>query len=216
MIHELDSTFERILYEQGKINRRDVDIAFDAPTSEWSARVSRPTLNMWCFDLRENMRLRNADLSTKTGKNGGIGRAAVPPRRYDLAYLLTSWARKMEDEHQLLWRALGALMQVPLITEAMSVGDALKGQPYDIPVTVANPGEVHANITDLWSVLNNQMRLGFVVVATLALDTGRGFEAPLVFEKRLVFGQSSDPESETIETKDTEVVQKADRSKIKP
>ncbi|MFN8529044.1 MAG: DUF4255 domain-containing protein [Anaerolineae bacterium] len=216
MIHELDSTFEKILYERGKISRRDVDISFDTPTGEWSARISRPTLNMWCFDLRENLKLRNADLTTAMSRSDKGSRTAQPPRRYDLVYLLTAWARKVEDEHQLLWRALAALMQVPKITAEMTVGDTLLEQPFDIPLTIANTADLQSNITDLWSVLNNQMRLGFPVVATLALDTGRGIESPLVFEKRLVVGQSQHPETEVSEVQDAPIIQKADRPAPKP
>lgn len=210
MIHELDATLEKLIYENGRIARRDVDIGFDIPTSEWSAKLSKPTINVWAFDLRENLRLRNADPMANYNRSAHNARMSLPPRRYDICYLVTAWARKVEDEHQLLWRTLGTLMQTPIIKPADCEG-TLKDQQYDIPLTVANTPEHGVNFTDLWSVLNNQMRLGFTLIVTLALDTGRGFDSPLVFERRLQFGQSEAPEEQTLSAREPLIAPKSDR-----
>ena len=209
MIHELDQSLENLIYEQGKINRSEIDISFEIPNGDWSARLSRPTIDLWCFDIRENLRLRNADLSSALARRERTARISAPPRRFDLCYLVTAWVRKVEDEHQLLWRVLTALMQVPLLTPEMGVG-AVRDQEFDIPLVVANMPEFQVSITDLWSVVNNQMRLGFILTATVALDTGRGIEVPLVFEKSLEFGQTPDPLQREIATPDgSAIVQKA-------
>lgn len=211
MIHELDATLEKIIYETGRISRRDIDIGFDIPTSEWSAKLNKPTINVWAFDIRENLRLRNVDPMANYNRSAHNARMSLPPRRYDICYLVTAWARKVEDEHQLLWRTLGTLMQTPLIKPADCEG-ALKEQPYDLPLTVANMPEHGVNFTDLWSVLNNQMRLGFTLIVTLALDTGRGFDSPLVFERRLQFGQSEATEDETLTVREPLIAPKSDRN----
>jgi hypothetical protein len=120
------------------------------------------------------------------------------PMRIDVAYLITAWARKAEDEHQLLWRTLGALAHyMALIPENCEGG--LKDQPYDIPVMVAQITEAANNMTDLWSVLDNEMKMGFTFITTLALDVERVLSAPLVLEGRIRVGQSHDPSSETID-----------------
>jgi hypothetical protein len=54
----------------------------------------------------------------------------------------------------------------------------------------------------LWSVLDNQMRLGFTLVVTLALDSGRGFDAPLVLERVIEVGQAEHPEERVLTTPD--------------
>jgi hypothetical protein len=41
------------------------------------------------------------------------------------------------------------------------------------------------------------MRLGFVLVATIDLDTRFGFDVPLVLEATVRVGQSDEPETET-------------------
>ena len=74
-----------------------------------------------------------------------------------------------------------------------------------MPVLVAEPNEMGINLTDLWSVLDNQMKLGFITVITLELDPEIGFDAPLVLEATVTVGQSLEPLKRTITTPDVEI-----------
>lgn len=190
MLHDLDRTLEKILVEQGRLNKNEIDIAFDQPTSEWSARLSRPTVNIYCFDLRENVKLRS--MERQVSRNGNNAYTSFPVRRMDLMYLVTAWARKIEDEHQLLWRALGALKRVPKLDPRDCEGE-LRLQTHDIPLVVADMTNNPMNLVDLWSVMDNQMRLGFTITATVELDTSIGFESPLVLEAGIEVGLSERP-----------------------
>lgn len=191
MLHDLDRTIEKLLYDEGKLNKGEIDVSFEQPNSEWSARLSRPTINCWCFDLRENLKLRGTDRYVQ--RNGNMAETRFPVKRIDLSYLVTSWARKIEDEHQLLWRALAVLKRFPKLIQSDGVGE-LRHARYEIPMQVADMSNIQANLMDLWSVLDNQMRLGFVVVATVELDTELAFEGPLVLEPIIRIGQSEDPQ----------------------
>ncbi len=190
MLHDLDKTFENILIAEGKLNPNEIDISFEQPTREWSSRLSRPTLDCWCFDLRENLKLRNMEM--RVAPNGNRGRTNLPPRRFDLTYLATAWARKIEDEHQLLWRALGTLKRYTALDPEQCEG-ALRYQTHEIPLLVGDMSNNPVNLVDLWSVLDNEMRLGFIMTATVELDTEMGFEGPLVLEATIRVGQSEDP-----------------------
>lgn len=196
MLHDLDNALKKLIYERGRISRSEIDIEFDQPTGEWSSRLSRPTLNCWCFDVRENIKLRKLDIGVDRAPDhqrgmGGFGRAVmrVPPLRFNFTYLITAWARKVEDEHKLLWRALGALVGQTVLAAQYYEGE-LSDQPYEIPLLVGQMTEAASTFTDLWSVLDNDMHLGFILQATLALDGQRDFEAPLVLETDIRFGQS--------------------------
>lgn len=201
MIQDLDKTLEKILYERGRLSRNDIDVAFDQPNGDWSSRLARPTLNVWAFDLRENVKMRNMEFEVT--RANGVGTRKRIPLRFDLTLLVTAWARKVEDEHQLLWRGLSALAQVTVLKPADCEG-AMRDQPYDIPILVGNIGDKLPQMSDLWSVLNNQMKLGFTAVTTLALDPNQSFEAPLVLERIARIGQSLDPASGIITALDVE------------
>jgi hypothetical protein len=201
MIQDLDKTLEKILYERGRLSRNDIDVSFDQPNGDWSSRLARPTLNIWAFDLRENVKLRNMEFDVT--RENGMGTRKRLPRRFDLTFLVTAWARKVEDEHQLIWRGLGALAQLTILKPEDCEG-AMRDQLYDIPILVGNIGDRLPNTSDLWSVLNNQMRLGFTFVITLALDPNQSFEAPLVLERIARVGQSLDPRTGIIDALDVE------------
>lgn len=212
MIHDLDKTFENILRDRGKIQRSAIDIEFEMPTSEWSARLSRPTINIWCFDVRENLKLRTMEKSS-VSYNGTVGMRSIPPRRMDITYLVTAWANKPEDEHQLLWRALATLKGIRVLRPDECEGD-LRFQSRDMRVLVADMSEPKANFTDLWSVVDNQMRLGFPVTVTVELETDMGFSAPVVLSADVAVGESFDPTSRQLDKKDVEIKHEGDKADI--
>jgi hypothetical protein len=209
LIHDLDRTIESLLYNKGNLPRNDVDVAFDTPDRDWASRLSRPTLNCWAFDLRENMKLRN--MERQVTRNGNMTSTTYPSLRYDVSYLITAWARKMEDEHQLLWRALAALRGHPIIQPNEAEG-SLRYSRYDLRFLIASNHPDHpVNLVDLWGVLDNVMHLGFTLVATLELDVIPTFEAPMVFEQRRKVGIAEDPASGVIDSNLSDTT-----NKIKP
>lgn len=203
MLHDLDKTLEKIIYTEGKIPKADVDIAFDAPDGEWSARLSKPTVNCWCFDVRENLKLRATERQVSV--NGQRSDVKMPLRRFDVTYLVTAWARKMEDEHQLLWRALTALKRTTSIKARDGEG-SLRYLQFDIPLLVATPSDHPVNLVDLWGVLNNVMRVGFTVVATLEMDVFPAIETPLVLEARARVGFAENPPTKELTLLDAETI----------
>ncbi len=190
MLYDLNKTLEKLLVQQGNITPNQIDISFEQPNGQWAARLSRPTLNCWCFDLRENIKLRSMEMTTN--RNGNRGQTTVAPRRIDLMYLITAWASKIEDEHQLLWRALAALKRTPSL-EPRDCEGLLRYQIHDVPLLVADTSNTTINLVDLWGVLDNQMRLGFTLIATVDLDVELSIEAPLVLEATIRLGSSDDP-----------------------
>ncbi|NOG48552.1 MAG: DUF4255 domain-containing protein [Chloroflexi bacterium] len=164
MLDDLDKTLENLLRGRGGIGT-DIEIAFDQPNREWSSRLSRPTLNLYAFDIRENLKLRSVE--REVTRNGNSATITRPARRIDVSYLVTAWARKIEDEHRLLWRGLSVFKRLPYILVAQTEG-ALRYSRLDLPLWVAETNPNHSvNLVDLWSVLDNQMRLGFTLVITL-------------------------------------------------
>lgn len=202
MLDDLDKTLENLLRSRGGIGP-DIEIAFDQPNREWSARLSRPTLNLYAFDIRENLKLRSVE--REITRNGNIASVARPARRIDVTYLVTAWARKIEDEHRLLWRGLSVLKRLPDIAPAQAEG-ALRYSRLDIPVWVAETNPNHSvNLVDLWSVLDNQMRLGFTLVITLELDLAHVEEAPLVLDATIRTGRTEDARTRTFDSKSGEI-----------
>ncbi|NDJ84549.1 MAG: DUF4255 domain-containing protein [Chloroflexi bacterium] len=202
MIHDLDETIKQILTQQGKLNAGDIDILFDQPTGEWAAGLTRPTINIYLYDIRENTELRR-NLQRTVERVNGSGRSTFAPRRIDLNYLITVWARNPEDEHQLLWRVLRTLMQFGGINPEDGVG-AVVEQPFKLPVQIALPSDAVRNMPDLWGVMENQLKPSVNMTITVALETDLAIEAPLVLTSTFRVGQGL-PETQQLTHVDVEI-----------
>ena len=114
MIEDLDEALRQLLIREIPVKNSQVDIQFDQPSREWSAKLSRPTLDLFLWDVRENQKLRQAMpvWETTTHPDGTVTQRRKPVRA-DLHYVITAWANEAEDEHRLLSRALMALFRFP-------------------------------------------------------------------------------------------------------
>jgi hypothetical protein len=101
----------------------------------------------------------------------------------DLTYLVTTWTSTAECTHRLLWRALWVLFRYPELPEEMLRG-RLKEATVPIPASVAQPDEI-PNVTDLWVVLDNELKPSLHYVVTLPLDLAQVITGPVVLSKRI-------------------------------
>ena len=182
MLDDLDETVRELLQRYVPLDPEHVDLSFDLPDREWSARLTRPTVNCFLYDVRENHKLRNATWETHRQINGSSAQRQKGPLRMDATYQITTWARSNDDQHRLLWRTLAALARHTVLTEELLVGE-LKRQPLPISTTVAQPDQSLANMGDFWNAIDNRARPVLTYVVTLALDP------EVVVGSRLVLGK---------------------------
>lgn len=198
MIDDLDQVLRQFLIRDLPILNGEVDIEFDQPRREWSARVSRPTLNLFLYDLRENQKLRQAQPTWEMVHNDdGTVTKRRKPVRIDLHYMITAWATEPEDEHRLLSRTLMALFRHPHLPQEL-LSESLQDQQVPIPITVAQYDELR-NPTDVWNVLDNEVRPALVCIITLAIDPYLPIITPLVRARELHIGPSQRPFSQELD-----------------
>jgi hypothetical protein len=186
MITELDETLKQLLIREMPIQNNEVDIQFDLPKRDWATGVSKPTLNLYLYRIHENTELRRSDWVVETDGNGRATKKR-PPRRMDLAYLVTAWTSTAEDEHRLLWRALWAFFRHPELPKEFLQG-RLREATMPIPASIAQPDQI-PNLADVWGVLDNELKPSLHLVVTLPLDLTQTMTSPLVLTKRIQVGQ---------------------------
>jgi hypothetical protein len=192
MIDDLDEVLRKLLVRELPIKNGEVDIKFDQPRREWSARLSRPTLNIFLYDVRENQKLRQAQPMWETEIHpDGTATQKRKPFRMDLHYMITAWATEPEDEHRLITRTLMTLFRFANLPEDL-LPESLLIQNKPISIMAAQYSELH-NPTDMWNVLDNEIRPAISLIATLAFDPHQPYRVPLVRERELVVGQSRRP-----------------------
>jgi hypothetical protein len=186
---DLDETIRQILIKGIPLDLSEVDVSFEAPDREWSGRLSRPTINLFLYDVRENLDLRATDFEQMRNNGKGLATTKRFPARVDATYQITIWARAPEDEHQLLWRTLVVLFRNPVLPEEMLQG-ALKDQLFPTPAKVIQPNQARANPAELWQSIDNRIRPALTYTVTVPLDPDISFTDSIVFTRRTrIFGE---------------------------
>jgi hypothetical protein len=192
MIEDVDEALRQLLIQEIPIRNGEVDITFDQPKREWSARLNRPTLNFFLYDVRENKKLRGTQpIWDVEQQNGNTVTKRRRPLRVDLRYIITAWATEPDDEHRLLSRALAALSRYSHLPQD-SLPDGLQDQPMPLPIMVAQE-EDFRNPADLWGAIDNEWRPAIPCVITLALNPYLPITAPLVRTREIRFGEAVRP-----------------------
>ncbi len=164
----------RTLIQREAAGMRDVEIVFDAPTREWAGRRNSPTIDVYLYDIREDLRRRERGLINRYDDNNRVTARHLPPRHFKLSYLVTAWTQRPEDEHRLLSSLLACFLRhEALPAEDLTGSLAELGLP--VPVTIALPPPEDRSFADVWSALGGELKpsLDLVVVAPTA--TGRVF-----------------------------------------
>lgn len=193
MTDDLDQVLRQLLIRELPIKNSEVDIAFDQPRREWSSRLSRPTLNLFVYDMHENSKLRASKQWLVEYNGDGTATQRRQPVRLDVHYMVTAWAADPEDEHRLLARALLVFLRLPSLPEDL-LPASLRDQARSIPIEVAQPDALR-NAPDVWSVLDNEMRPAIAVTVTLSMDPYLPITEPLVRTRELRVGQALPPET---------------------
>ncbi len=191
MIADLDRTLENLLIAEVPIRNGEIDIKFDQPRREWSAKLSRPTVNLFLFDVRENNILRQHQwekLAAQNGRAPSVAQLKRTPFRIDCHYMLTTWASEAQDEHRLLSRVMLALLRHPILPKAHLFGQ-MQEQPYDLQARLASHDRL-TNPAEMWGSLDNEIRPSISYIITLAMDPWQPMTTPLVFTRALRTGQT--------------------------
>ncbi|WP_433263006.1 DUF4255 domain-containing protein [Actinosynnema sp. CS-041913] len=190
MIHEVDEALRRLVRDDA-LRGTDVEVAFDAPTKDWAARRNAPTVNVYLYDIREDMRRRQRGLLNDY-ENGQVVSRRLPPRYIKLSYLVTAWTQRSEDEHRLLSELLVGFIRHESVPTGLLSG-TLAALELPVPMTVALPPPEDRAFADVWTALGGELKPSLDVVVSSPVDSGRVFPAgpPVEDGMRLEMGDDS-------------------------
>jgi hypothetical protein len=170
MLADLDETLENLLKrELGRHGFEGVEIAFDAPTREWSGQLSQPSVNLFLYDLRECEDQRPTGWTvTRTGDTVVEGR---PPMVMEASYAITAWAQAVQDEHRLLSQVLSVLFAFPELPEDILHGRLRNGSQAGRSIK-AKVGQAKGDKADFWTAVGGQYKTSLDYVVRLAVESG--------------------------------------------
>jgi hypothetical protein len=170
MIQDVDESL-RALIRRDALAGTEVEVALDAPTREWSARRNSPTLDMYLYDIREDLRRRENGMIDVYDDAGRITARQRPPRYYKLSYLVTAWTQRPEDEHRLLAAVLACFLRQDSLPPDILAG-RLAGTKLPIAVTIALPPPEDRALSDVWSALGGELKPSLDLVVTAPFEAG--------------------------------------------
>ncbi|MFE3599645.1 DUF4255 domain-containing protein [Streptomyces sp. NPDC059142] len=164
MIHEVDDVLKRLL-TSGALAGSGVEVAFDAPTRDWAARQNAPIIDAYLYDIREDTRRRERGAASVRDDRGIVLKRREAPRWFRLAYLVTAWTKRPQDEHRLLSAVLSTLLPRELLPPHELTG-SLAELGLTIPVSVAGLHTEARSLADIWSALGGELKPSLDVVIT--------------------------------------------------
>lgn len=185
MLDDLDSSLRQLLIHElpdlQRTTETSVTICFDAP-SEGTIR-QRPALNLFLYDVRENLDLRNNEWSVQRRANGTAVKQR-PAARMDCSYLITAWASSddPQQEHHLLGSVMKLLLRHRTLPEAVLQGSLRGLEP--LPILAGLRSNYLQNVGEAWQALGGKAKvaLNCTITLTVPIDEPE-VELPLVLER---------------------------------
>ena len=163
LIRNVDESLERFVRERLALTDDLGDVTFEAPTSNWSAQLSRITVNLFLYDVGLSNQPSRSAIRRITENGAAQQRAPQPMVR--LGYLVSAWAGSPRDEHQLLGDLVslfGAQSAVPADYLVGTLSSAI--QIRIVADDVNRP-------RDVFGGSGGQLKAAFALEATVAADS---------------------------------------------
>jgi hypothetical protein len=175
VIDDVDLTLRRLIEDKLPRPRTPFTIRFDQPSDDWQLSNGL-NLNLYLYDLRENLELRDVVPRLELQPDGTTARRQ-PPARINLFYAATAWSAveqhkegQILEEHRLLADVLRTLLRYPTIPPDVLQG-ALVGQEPPLPTLVAQVGDgLPHPPSEFWSALQSPIRPALNLIVTVALQ----------------------------------------------
>lgn len=179
MIRDLTESLEAFLNQPGlPPELAAATILFDRPSDPYAP--AETTLNLFLFDIRENMELRNNEPITRRVGNQTF--TQPPPLRVSCTYLVTAWPVEGLDapkqEHRLLSQALSLFAATPTLPAAFLSG-SLVGQEPPMPMLLAQPDGIR-NPAEFWAALGGRMKASLLLTVVFSMPLGAEATFPAV------------------------------------
>jgi len=194
MIQDVDESL-RALVKRDALNGSKADVAFDAPNKEWSSRRNTPTVDLYLYDIREDLEQREVMWEAIRDDSGFVTERRPPARRFKLSYLVTAWTQRPEDEHRLLSSLLSCFLRNQTMPVDLITG-SLVGARLPITLNIAMPPPQDRSISDVWSALGGELKasLDLVVNAPFEIKVAVPAGPPVLEEPKFSFAR---PDGET-------------------
>ena len=199
MINELSQVLRNMLDDPGLPEPlRSAQIELDHPTDTYTPAGGLRTINLFLYDIRENVELRSNEPGVEI--LNGQARITRPPLRIECSYLVTAWPdgsgqASLLQEHQLLAQVLQAFSRFSTIPPIFLAGTGLATQQPPLPILTAQAGELKSP-AEFWSALGSRLRPSVTVTVTISIQPFDAALVPVVISKEISIEPLENPASQ--------------------
>ncbi|MGH9134808.1 MAG: Pvc16 family protein [Ilumatobacteraceae bacterium] len=165
MLDLIDESLEAFFRATVPLDATDVDVSFEAPEREWSAKLNRPTVNAFLWDIRRSTQRAKTGMQAVQRNGQTVRRLALPT--VELRYVVTAWTSAHGDERALLAGLMRAILASDSIPEPFLAELLRELEPPSMLMLGA--GEEHV---DVFKALEGQLKPGINVLITCQVDIG--------------------------------------------
>jgi hypothetical protein len=166
----IDEGVESFLRAAVPLSSTDIDVSFEAPDRDWSAKLSRPTVNLFLWDLRRSAERSQGGMRTVTRDGVRVHQPALPV--VELRYVITAWTSDHGDERGLLSGLMRAILSSSTIPRQFLSSDLDDLEPPAL--LIARAGEDHM---DVFKALEGQVKPGINIVVSTQFNVDLGIPA---------------------------------------
>jgi hypothetical protein len=162
-IRIVDDSLEKMVRTELPLPEDLGDVTFEAPTNNWSAQLSRITVNFFLYEVGLSDSPVRAAMR-RVAENGNTERRAPQPM-VRLGYLVSAWAGSPRDEHQLLGDLVSHFAARSVLPEEYVTG------PLSSTVHARMAYDEANKPRDVWSGSGGQLKASFALELSVAADT---------------------------------------------
>jgi hypothetical protein len=191
MLADLDNAIARLLKQELAPDLANkITVTFNVPDANFPPKgLNLPALNLYLYDLRENLEQRSNEVTVVRQPNGTIIETP-PPVRVDCSYIVTAWTDPRAtdpatDEHAILGQVMAVLLAHPVIQS-----DAEKGglQTANVPTPAKGlRPDNRLDTASLIQLMGGRHKLSLNYTVTIEVQVGVPQATPMVTDKYLKF-----------------------------
>ena len=160
VIAETDQALAALLKTK-VIGNAAISIVFDPPNRPWIQGLKGPAVNLFLFDIRENVHRRDVMYERVSNADGVVVARRPPPPRYDLSYTVTAWAPSVLVEHKILAAALRCFASLTTLPREV-LPAPLAALPYEVLVDTGGSTK-----RSMFLNMGGDLKAGFEVTLTV-------------------------------------------------
>jgi hypothetical protein len=189
VINELDDTIKALLKRDlPPALSKQIQISFATPDDQFPPQsVTLPAINLFLYDVRENLELRSNEIHLSRRSDGTAARTRAPVR-VSFSYLITAWSSDSapdpaKDEHRLLGEVMRVMVRYRILPEEILQGE-LKAQAPPLPVSSLQPGRLQS-LGEFWQAMGGKPKAALNYEVTLSVETAAPEDVSLVTQKEI-------------------------------